>query len=522
MALLVTKLVHATTNKNPEKKEEVAYVIQFTVQKVAEKAWEVVVEARMRSMGISQSKVANTEFDSFTTRWKYIVATLKVGQEWALKLMLMDHLRFGDYQQTDKCHKAIWDTAKDRTPGGAYDQAKHYSYADLIHAWVSLEMVTIDGRLKAKDVNNDLWDIRDVHSRNGKAFVYIANGPFKVVHESGQGRPELLIAIHKYIVERSSQVSKAAVHSLFQAHYLERLMKITNSNFNANKAQDAALSKALKKHRTARIIDDTREIADGNGNVVERTSYLMWNPSTSVSIFLSFLSIDHRFGFPARSFQSYLILSQTHLARSCAHMLLTRVAHATGNNTLLAICPLGLVSSPLASLSLSGSKTITEQNNRRGIFFHFRSILLRPYPICLKTMDSPTPPAPCPQEITSLDHFLQVHTVKEAAAAAAAAASGNTTANNFPADPAVQQSMIQDFHAAVINTDDPDLSRFGETKRKKSSRAPGSGTTTIGTSPASSAPPNIMAAIGEEPAMGDQSPVVHQNHAPMEQGPAPG
>ncbi|KAK1779784.1 hypothetical protein QBC45DRAFT_392070 [Copromyces sp. CBS 386.78] len=65
-------------------------------------------------------------------------------------------------------------------------------------------------------------------------------------------------------------------------------------------------------------------------------------------------------------------------------------------------------------------------------------------------MDPPNPSAPGP-EFTSLEHFLQVQAAEEAAAKAAVAANDNTTADDFPTDPAEQRALNEQFVTAVLN-----------------------------------------------------------------------
>lgn len=69
-------------------------------------------------------------------------------------------------------------------------------------------------------------------------------------------------------------------------------------------------------------------------------------------------------------------------------------------------------------------------------------------------MDPPNPPAPPQQEITSLEHFLQIQAAEEAAAEAAPAAKGNTTADDFPINPAEQRALVDQFIAAMLKTVD--------------------------------------------------------------------
>ncbi|EGO58619.1 hypothetical protein NEUTE1DRAFT_98864 [Neurospora tetrasperma FGSC 2508] len=68
-------------------------------------------------------------------------------------------------------------------------------------------------------------------------------------------------------------------------------------------------------------------------------------------------------------------------------------------------------------------------------------------------MDPSNPATPAQQAITSLEHFRQIQAAEEAAAEAAAAAKGNTTAADFPLDPAEQCALIDQFVAALLNTD---------------------------------------------------------------------
>ncbi|KAK3484869.1 uncharacterized protein B0T23DRAFT_408834 [Neurospora hispaniola] len=58
-------------------------------------------------------------------------------------------------------------------------------------------------------------------------------------------------------------------------------------------------------------------------------------------------------------------------------------------------------------------------------------------------MDPSNPATPAQQAITSLEHFRQIQAAEEAAAEAAAAAKGNTTAADFPLDPAEQNSEVK-------------------------------------------------------------------------------
>ncbi|KAK3947396.1 hypothetical protein QBC32DRAFT_318883 [Pseudoneurospora amorphoporcata] len=64
-------------------------------------------------------------------------------------------------------------------------------------------------------------------------------------------------------------------------------------------------------------------------------------------------------------------------------------------------------------------------------------------------MDPPNPSAPEP-EFTTLEHFLQVQAAEEAAAEAAVAANDNTSADDFPTDPAEQRALNEQFVKAVL------------------------------------------------------------------------
>ncbi|KAK3401870.1 hypothetical protein B0T20DRAFT_492814 [Sordaria brevicollis] len=63
------------------------------------------------------------------------------------------------------------------------------------------------------------WDIRDVHSRNGKAFVYIANGPFagwelevygEDVHDSAE---EIVAQVASYGIEEIKRLHGHPLHT---------------------------------------------------------------------------------------------------------------------------------------------------------------------------------------------------------------------------------------------------------------------------------------------------------------------